>query len=123
MYSYSEIKPSVRHFRSREVSKTRNPNGSWHRVYRGEEYYETKIGMLRMDEWEKIAFEVVEENGDLPLLEAIMEHVRDRCRFIKKKDLKVYALDCLLNESYKAWEKRGEFITPLKAKGGGGAGD
>lgn len=107
--SYSDITPGTNHFRSRIVSRTRNPNGTYSVVTRGEYYYKTPIGDLDENEWDKIALEVVREHGDEALLEKIKAHVREYCLWLKDNEIERYSLKCLISEAYKAWAKRGEF--------------
>ena len=108
--TYDDIMPGVMQFRAHEISKTRNPNGTWHREYAGEDYFETPQGKMSVKGWTEFAQKVVEENGDLPLLEAIETHVRIHCPFVKEKDLQSYSLQCLVEGAYKAWQERGEFM-------------
>ena len=107
--SYSDIAPGTNHFRSRVVSRTRNPNGTWSVVTKGEYYFKTPIGDLDEKEWDKIALEVVREHGDEALLEKIKAHVREYCLWLKDNEIERYSLKCLISKAYVAWAKRGEF--------------
>lgn len=73
--TYDDIKPSVRWYISHEVNKEQNPNGSWRRIYKGEDHFKTKVGLIPLSRWTEIAKEVVEAAGDGALLSAIIEHV------------------------------------------------
>ena len=105
--AYEEIRPGIHHFRAREIGKTRNPNGTYSRITVGETYIETKRGLIREDEWAKIAYQMVVDNGDMPLLDAIENHVREHCVWLKEKEIRPYALECLTSEAYKAWKNFG----------------
>jgi len=110
--TYEDIKPGVCQYLSKEVKRYRNPNGSWHRVYEGENYYNIKAlgGMITCKEWAEIALRVVEAAGDLPLLDAITEHVEKLgWNFAPWGGVTRYALECLISKAWEAWEERGEF--------------
>ena len=53
--TYEDIKPGVRHYVSHVVSQVQNPNGSWRKIYAGEDHFKTKIGLLPLHEWAPIA--------------------------------------------------------------------
>ena len=74
--TYEDIKPGVRHYVSHVVSQVQNPNGSWRKIYAGEDHFKTKIGLLPLHEWAPIARKVIEAAGDGILLDAIIEHVK-----------------------------------------------
>ena len=101
---YAELRPGLHHFRTREIGKTRNPNGTWSRQMIGETYIETKRGLIREDEWAVLALKAVEENNDLSLLESIEKHVKAHCLWLKEREIRPYARECLMIEAYKAWD-------------------
>ncbi|MGP1348497.1 MAG: hypothetical protein ACTTK0_02495 [Stomatobaculum sp.] len=111
--TYDDIKPSVRWYISHEVNKEQNPNGSWRRIYKGEDHFKTKVGLIPLSRWTEIAKEVVEAAGDGALLSAIIEHVSGYgWNFKAWGGVETYALECLIGGAYKAWEERGEFTPP-----------
>ena len=104
-----DLRIILRHFRAKEVGKTKNPNGTWHRITVGENIFETKAGMILEEDWIKLAEQAVIDNHDEKLLEAITEHVRNNCAWLRKeKEVRIHALECLASESYKAWIERGD---------------
>lgn len=109
MLSYEDIIPGTTYYRSKEIRREKNPNGTWKRIMKGEEYFETKMGEMLEDEWEKLADQTVREHGDTPLLEAIEDHVRDYCKWLRPDEVHLYSLRCLVRKIYLAWAERGEF--------------
>ena len=71
-------------------------------VYR--EYLITSIGQLTKDEWFQKAYaEMVKENK-MDLYNRIVDHCWNNCACLHNdKDIKFHALECLVNEAYKAW--------------------
>lgn len=111
--TYEDIKPGVRHYVSHVVSQVQNPNGSWRKIYAGEDHFKTKIGLLPLHEWAPIARKVIEAAGDGILLDAIIEHVKGYGWDFKAwGGAETYAMECLVNGAYKTWEERGEFTPP-----------
>jgi len=111
--TYDDIRPGVRWYISELKSKEQLPNGSWRRTYQGEDHFKTKIGLLPLSRWSKIAREVIEAAGDGVLLDAIIEHVKGYgWDFKPYGGAETYAMECLINGAYKAWEGRGEFTPP-----------
>lgn len=111
--TYEDITPGTCWYISTEVRKEQNPDGSWKRFYKGEDYYDTKIGRLPVNKWAEIAKEVVMAAGDGALLSAITNYVRGYGWDFKPwGGVEAYALDCLLTGAYKAWAERGEFTPP-----------
>lgn len=104
MANYEDLRPGLHHFRTKEVGKTRNPNGTYSRQMIGENFIETKRGLIREDEWTELAFQAVKESDDLPLLRAVEEHVKKHCLWLKKGEIRQYALECVLGGAYKAWD-------------------
>ena len=104
MATYEELRPGLRHFKTTEIGKVRNPNGTYSRITRGDEYFETKLGLIREDKWTEIAYQAVKENNDLPLLDVIETYVREHCLWLKEREIRTYALDCLLHKSYLHWK-------------------
>ena len=107
--SYFDFFRGINHLLSRAISRTRNPNGTYSVITKGEYYYKTPIGDLDEKEWDKIALEVVKEHGDEALLEKIKTHVRECCLWLKDNEIERYSLKCLISKAYVAWAKRGEF--------------
>ena len=63
-----------------------------------------------VEEWYGRVEKRAEENGDLPLLDRIISHVRDHCIWLKgERERKNHALECLVSGAWRAWEDRGEF--------------
>ena len=109
--TYEDIRPGVRNFRSREVSKTRIGGGRYHREYKGEDYLPTPIGEFTEAEWTKLALKLIHENGDDDLFQAILNHVCELPWMKRQKELskKQYAAECLITGRWKAWIERGVF--------------
>lgn len=59
---------------------------------------------LAFEKWEEIALKYVTENDLSDLLSQIEEYVKDNCKWLKKGEIRRYALDCMLHESYKKWD-------------------
>ena len=112
--TYKDIDPGVRNGHAIETGKIKNPNGTWSRITRYEEYYKTRWGNLTLDEWTELAERVIEAHGDGQLYAAIIEKVRSRAwnKNAKEKDIRHDAAKCLVWGSWKAWEDRGEFTPP-----------
>lgn len=68
MSTYEELRPGLRHFKTTEIGKVRNPNGTYSRITKGDEYFETKLGLIREDKWTEMAYQAVKENSDLLLM-------------------------------------------------------
>lgn len=58
---------------------------------------------LGLSEWEELALKYVAEADLSDLLSQIEEYVKNNCKWLKKGEIRRYALDCLLHESYKKW--------------------
>lgn len=116
--TYDDIRSRIDHFASREVRRTRNPNGTYHREYEGYYYYETNIGRIDEDDYDKIALAVIHKNDDDNLLKAIKDHVKELAFMKGKSDgyIQHYAISCLLDKAYEAWALRGEFAIPGSTK-------
>lgn len=111
--TYDDIRPGVRHYVSHVIHKEQRPNGTWRKIYAGEDHFETKIGLLPLSKWTPIARKVIEAAGDGFLLDAIIEHVKGYgWDFRIWGGVEAYAAECLLSGAYKAWEERGEFTPP-----------
>ena len=111
--TYDDIRPGVCWYISKLAHKEKLPNGSWHRIYRGEDHFKTKIGLLPLPKWAEIARKVIEAAGDGFLLDAIIEHVKGYGWDFKPwGGVESYAMECLINGAYKVWAERGEFEPP-----------
>lgn len=113
--TYEDIKPGTCHYITKEVGKVQNPNGSWKRITKGEDFFNIKAlgGMIPIKQWAQVAIRVIEAAGDRNLLDAIIEHVR--CYgwdFKAWGGIETYAAECLIIGAHKAWEERGEFTPP-----------
>ncbi len=115
MIRYQDIKPGLSIYCSREVKKTRNPNGTWHREYAGEIWYQMGDGKIKRKDWILLAEQAVRDNKDSLLLKAIEAYVYEHCIWLRKEDVRCYSLRCLVDGAYKAWEKKGWFFVPLSA--------
>ena len=103
MANYGDLRPGLNHFRTREIGRIRNPNGTYSRQTIGENYIETKKGLIHEDKWTELAFQAVKENGDLSLLEAVEGYVKKHCLWLREGEIQQYALECVLRESYMSW--------------------
>ena len=113
--TYEDIYPGVRNFIVKEISKTPIGNGRYHREYSGMDYLPTpKFGLLSEDEWLRFAMQAIEENEDLDLFQAILNHVSNLAfmKRAKERDRRLYAAECLVHGSWKVWAKRGDFQWP-----------
>lgn len=113
--TYEDIKPGTRYYIAKEVGKVQNPNGSWKRIIKDEEYFDIKAlgGKITVKQWTQIAIRIIEAAGDRNLLDAIIEHVRGYGWDFKAwGGIETYAAECLLIGAHKAWEDRGEFTPP-----------
>ena len=72
---------------------------------KGVDYIHTRDGReVTLAEWEELALKYVTEADLSDLLSQIEEYVKNNCKWLKKGEIRRYALDCLLHESYKAWD-------------------
>ena len=112
--TYKDIDPGVRNGHAVETGKVKNPNGTWSRITRYEEYYKTRWGNLTLDEWTDLAVRVIEAAGDGMLYDAIIEHIKQRPwnKNAKENAIRHDAACSLIWGSWKAWEERGEFTPP-----------
>lgn len=106
---YEDIAPGIRCCDYVEDGMTRGRNGLPKRKYRMVECFEINRKKVLIDDWMKLCEERAIENGDTELLEAITERARTQPWLKKEKDIRLYALECLANGSYKSWFERGEF--------------
>lgn len=112
-HEYSDLRIILRHFRAKELGRSKNPNGSYHRITVGENIFETNIGMIPEDEWEKLAEQAIIDHHDEKLYEAVKGHAKTYCIWLHKdKEIRQYALNCMMGGTWKAWEERGEFKYP-----------
>lgn len=91
------IRPGLRHFYS---NHKKDKYGR--RIYKSHETLSTPNGEYRIEEWVKLADEVVKESGMEELLSRIEEHCRS-LPWLKEDEIHEYALECLYRESYTHW--------------------
>lgn len=80
-------------------------NGKRRAVIKGHSFILTeKHGELPEEEWISQVKDCIIQEQLLDLYEAIKEHCRTHCLWLKKEsDLEQYSLECLVGEHYKAW--------------------
>lgn len=81
---------------------------------KGKDYIHTVGGKeYEPSKWMELVEKYIADNDLSDLLEQIMAYVKVNCLWVKHKDLKQYAADCLLHESYKSWN---DFVLQEKLK-------
>ncbi|MCR5770560.1 MAG: hypothetical protein K6G87_04905 [Butyrivibrio sp.] len=103
MLTIKELMPGLKHYRQEPIGKILSRNGKTVNEYKGFEYYETPQGLMRMDVWHSEMIKAIRNEGKGSLLEAIINHCRLNCAWLKEDELEEYACHCLARESYKAW--------------------
>lgn len=70
-----------------------------------QEFYKTSIGTFLPQKWHAMAMAAVEAAGEIPLLEAVKDHCRKNCAWLRTEDeIEEYALDCMTHKAYLHWE-------------------
>lgn len=103
---YEDIYPVLHEYRTVTVGREQNHQGRWRDKTVGVEYARTKEGLIPQSEWYEKAEKAVTESGDKDLLDAIIEHVKENCAWLKDGQHKGYALECLIRGSYEAWNDK-----------------
>lgn len=90
----------TRHFFCRTIGKDRNGR----KITESAEYFDTELGRMEIGKWYAAVKEAAEADGLTDLLEAIKEHCRQHCAWLKKEtDVEHYALECLVEGAYNYW--------------------
>ena len=90
----------VRRFTCKVIGKDR----SGRKITECVEYFDTEIGAMELSKWYAAVKEAAAADGLTDLLEAIKDHCRQHCAWLKKEaDVEYHALECLVSEAYKHW--------------------
>lgn len=74
-----------------------------------EQGFSTKAGEMTKAAWRQQAEAIIHENGLEELLEAIKDHCRRHCAWLRKEsELELFAMECLASRAYEAWTEFGK---------------
>lgn len=78
--------------------------------YRGINYQKTIFGDIENNVYYPIAKELITISGEAELLEAIKNHCKDRCGWLRsEQEVEEYAINCLIDRAYEHWK---DFLYP-----------
>ncbi len=88
----------------RFTCKTIGKDNAGRKITQSAEYFDTELGSMELGQWYAAVKEAAAADGLTELLEAIKEHCRQHCAWLKKEtDVEKHALECLVSGAYNYW--------------------